>query len=229
MKFDYVNNHIIVKFDNYNLIVDTGSPLSFSLNPDLKGIRINECDYHLSRNSYNVDKGSVEKLVGTNVDGFLGMDILSKTNMTISFVDNMISFEAVRGEILCFLENKMFVCTKDLTINDNYGFLVVIDSGAKINYVSEKYVRQSDKQTDGFEDWNPSVGNLSGDLFDICIGRATMGSGSYCCEVKAGVVRNGLDTLKIIGAGAILNIESLIPKDKTGISFDFTGKTVYLL
>ena len=229
MKFDYVNNHIIVKFDNHNLIVDTGSPWSFSLNSTIKNIVINNVSYPLPFRANLVDKESVEKLVGTNVDGFLGMDILRLTNMTICFVERKISFEAIRGDVLCFLENSEMVCTKDLTINDNGGFLVIIDSGAKINYVSEEYVRHSEKQTDGFEDWNPSVGKLSGDLYDIQIGKVTMGSGSYCCKAKAGVVRKGVDTLKIIGAGAILNAESLIPEDKTCISFDFVSKTVFLL
>ena len=229
MKFDYVNKHIIVRLDNHNLIVDTGSPESFSFNPALKSIKIYEHDFYLSRNSYNVNKEKVEKLVGTRVDGFLGMDILGRTNMVINFVDNDIRFEYVRGEILCFLENREFVCTKDLTINGKDGFMAVIDSGAKINYVSEEYVRTSDKQTDGFEDWSPTFGNLSGDLYDIRIGRLTMGSGSYTCDAQAGVIRKGLNPLKYISAGAILNPESLIPEDKTVISFDFTGKSVDLL
>jgi predicted aspartyl protease len=168
-KYELINNHYIVNINDKKYLIDTGCPFSFWIGEQNKEIEIDGIKYSLvnTPTNFNIEKSF--KLVGTELDGFIGMDIISKTSLTI-YKNNNLEFNSndVNGR-----EIKM---TKSwpLMIDIGTNLLVgkfIIDTGARYGYgISSVFYNKTpfSKVTD----YNPSLGELESDIYhlDVVIG-----------------------------------------------------------
>ena len=86
------NNHYIINIEGNNYLLDTGSPVSFSLKQGLNSVVINQRRCSLPYNVMNLDIEATRELVGMDIDGFIGMDIIRQTSLTI-YKDGRIEFD----------------------------------------------------------------------------------------------------------------------------------------
>ena len=228
--FKVSNNHILVNIDNGNYVIDTGSPFSFFY--DTNVISINNKEY--KGNNQLASRQAVENLVGSKVNGFIGLDILSKTGMTVSFKENTITFDVEKGHICYFLKNdEGYYYTSDCVINSNILEKTIIDSGACISYVNEKYLDPNQITSESYSDYNPIVGDISGDYYEVSIDKVTLGSGSYHHTIKVGKMTKDIEELSfeadaIIGLLDIVSEEDYLAPNKT-VSLDFKNNVLYIL
>lgn len=83
--YELINNHYVVEIDDQKFLIDTGSPFSFWVSRPIKEITIDGNKYPLQNRPLNFNIDETNNLVGVIVDGFIGMDIISKTSLTIYF------------------------------------------------------------------------------------------------------------------------------------------------
>lgn len=226
-KYNFIvsNNHILVNIDNGNYYIDTRTPFSFFYGTD--AIIINNKKY--KSNDQLIKRQDVEKMVGTKVDGLIGLNILSKTGITVNFLDKTITFDVKDGHICYFLKNdEGYYYTSDCVINSNILEKTIIDSGACISYVNEKYLDPSQRTSESYSDYNPMVGDISGDYYEVSIDKVTLGSGSYHHTIKVAKLpkkyeKQGIDI--IISLFDIIKDEHHFAPNKT-ISIDFEKNAV---
>ncbi len=167
-RYKLVNNHYIVDIDDHKYLIDTGSPISFWVSKPIREITINGKNYYLKSRSIDFNVEATNNLVGVEVDGFIGMDIISTTGLTI-YKNGDIEFSV--NEI----DGKEIPMTTGWPLAINIGCNLmtgkfIIDTGAKYGYgVSGLFYQQPFNHV---HDYNPSLGHLDGDLYhlDIVIG-----------------------------------------------------------
>ena len=169
--FNYhiLNNHIIIDIDDKKFLLDTGSPKSFWTYEPINKIEINNRGFVLFPKPSNLSLNQVEKLVGIRVDGFIGLDIIAQTSLTIY----------KNGEIKFGVDNINGTTTKLFT--NNYLSIQVgsnlivgkllLDTGAKYGY-GIKSLFYNQKSFARVSDYNPQLGQLESDIYhlDVIIG-----------------------------------------------------------
>ena len=167
--YELINNHYLVDIDGKRLLVDTGSPTSFWMDSHCQEITIDGVKYTLQGRPSNVDVAETMKLIGTKVDGFIGLDIIRQTSLTI-----------YKNGLIEFRPNEVDGKRIDLNTNGFLTFRVeahamsgafIIDTGAKYGYG----IRGLFDGLTAFghvEDYNPILGKLKSDLYhlDIIVG-----------------------------------------------------------
>jgi len=170
MKFKLINNLIIVSIEYKNYLLDTGSNRSFSLLDSDIELVINDEKYHLERNiASHIVKDTLSKLVpGEFIDGLIGTDIISKTNLTIDYLNNEIYF----GLVKCSYDIEQHHIPFEVSMGylftyfymKSYRLKMLIDSGAGIGYVKSKYLDLS-KPICELNDYSPEVGEIKGNTY----------------------------------------------------------------
>lgn len=160
-----LNNHYIVKIDNYYYLLDTGSDKSYTYNPNNKYVEINGHNYPLHEIYVGSEMEEMTNLIGIRVDGLIGMDIISKTSLSI-----------YKNGIICF-EAKYMGGTKVRMLNYGWPIMIkgesngikgniVLDTGAKYGYgVSELTVGKTPYAH--VRDYNPYLKRLISDNYHI--------------------------------------------------------------
>ena len=227
--FNISNNHILININNGNYVIDTGSPSSFFY--DVDTIMINDKEYRGNRQL--VDRQHIEKLVGTTVNGLIGLDIISISGITFDFLNNIITFDVKEGHVCYFLKNdKGYYYTKDCVINNKILETTIIDSGACISYVNKKYLDSSQETDEKYSDYNPSVGDISGNYYEVSIDKVTLGSGSYHHTIKVGRMNDDIEKIAL-GADAVIGLldivknEDRLAPNKT-VSIDTMRNVLYI-
>ena len=162
--YELINNHYIVNIDGRKYLLDTGSPFSFWVSNLIRELTIDGNKYQLNNRPSNFNVSETTNLVGIEVDGFIGMDIISVTGLTI-FKNGTIEFaiKEIGG-----IETPM---TTRWPLMTNVGCNLmtgkfVIDTGAKYGYgVNGLFYRQ--RSFSRIKDYNPSLGHLEGDIYHL--------------------------------------------------------------
>lgn len=162
--YELINNHYIVDIDGGKYLIDTGSPFSFWVSRPKREITIDGNNYLLNSRPSNFNIEETTKLVGVQTDGFIGMDIISVTGLTI-FKNGTIEFaiKEIGG-----IETPM---TTRWPLMTNVGCNLmtgrfVIDTGAKYGYgVNGLFYQQ--RPFSRIKDCNPSLGHLEGDIYHL--------------------------------------------------------------
>ena len=131
-RYELLNGHYVVTIDGKKFLIDTGMWFSFPFNPSLKEVFIDGVRHDLSSKPTQVDTEDTFELVGTELDGFIGMSILSKTSLTI-YKNGYIDFKPtdVQGEKINML------CPSPIIVPgvcDGHHGPFIIDTGAKYGY-----------------------------------------------------------------------------------------------
>ena len=160
------NNHYIINIEGNNYLLDTGSPVSFSLKPGLNSVIINQRRYSLPYNVMNLDIEATRELVGMDVDGFIGMDIIRQTSLTI-YKDGRIEFRALpeQGNRLEMLADPYGLIKLKVSSND-YVSAYLVDTGARYAYGRE-YLFGGSQPFGHIKDYNPRLGHFESDIYHI--------------------------------------------------------------
>jgi len=227
-KFEYHNNHPVVEIDGRNYVVDTGSPISFFVDGHNGILTINNKSFNLKNNPMGINRDSIEDLIGKDINGFLGLDILFESG---SIYMNRQKGYALFGDNSFNLANKENIQKRSLmglnmleipvTLN-GISTTAIIDSGACISYVSSELIKNS-KCTGTIYDYSPSFG---GDIhtekyemeLDICgfSCKAEMAKMTSMIEMSVGL----LGYKVVMGFGEIKWSELLMDFDSNLISFE---------
>lgn len=162
--YELVNNHYIVDIDDEKYLIDTGSPFSFWVSKPIREITIDGIEYLLKSRPSNFSVEETTKLVGVQVDGFIGMDIISTTGLTI-YKNGTIEFDIKE------IDGKEAPMTTRWPLMTNIGCNLmtgkfVIDTGAKYGYgVNGLFYQQ--RPFSHVKDYNPSLGHLEGDIYHL--------------------------------------------------------------
>ena len=166
MKFELLDNLIIVTIESRNYLVDTGSNLSFSLNDNNLDLVINDNNYSLKPNLASaIVKDALNHLIpGKYIDGVIGTDIC-ETGLTIDYLNKEIYFEVVEcsydiEQIIIPFEIKMGYVFINMYLYSNK-LSMLVDSGAKIGYVKSKYL-DLNKPVGELDDYSPEIGEIKG-------------------------------------------------------------------
>lgn len=176
--YELVNNHYVVEIDGQKFLIDTGSPFSFWISHSIKEITIYENKYSLQSRPIYFEVDEINNLVGVMVDGLIGMDIISKTSLTIysGRPKGIIEFSEVPDWIVNELIKKNYKYT-EVPMTTRWPLMVqvcsnlmtgkfVVDTGAKYGYgVSGLFYKQT--AFDHVSDYNPSLGHLDSDIFHL--------------------------------------------------------------
>lgn len=166
INYQVLNNHIIIGIDGKKFLLDTGSPSSFWTYEPIDSIEINNKQFTLSPKPSYLKLNQVEDLVGAKVDGFIGLNIIAQTSLTIY----------KNGEIKFGVDDIDGVTTKLFT-NDYLSIQVgsnlvtgklLLDTGAKYGY-GIKSLFYNQKSFARVSDYNPQLSNLESDIYHLNI------------------------------------------------------------
>ena len=168
MKFELINDVIIMDLQGKSILLNTGSNLSFSLKDDFS-ISINDKNYHLKANSASrkVNETLSHLIPNQEVDGIIGTDIISKTNLTIDYLNRKIYFGINNPQYieeytlpLSFEKGLVFISIPF----ENDRLKMVLESTTKQYYIKAKYLDMTNICGD-FEDFSPDLGRIHGPLY----------------------------------------------------------------
>ncbi len=231
MQMDLPSNHPVVRLGGKEYLIDTGSPLTFSYDGD-PSLEIDGREYAFSRSdliSLLCTEDAPTRLIGRRVAGIIGMDILSKTGLTLDFENRTAEFsfrpESAPGVPCAVLSFDLFmnhyIVTNDVILGRRLQN-AIIDSGAPVPYVSERIAADLEKTGELYEDYSPDYGELRGEYRR---GELILSAGGteYAHSVKVGVMPAVLNMLGCFDA--ILGIQALTDKR---VAFDFDNKKLYV-
>ena len=200
--YSLVNNHYIVDIYNKKYLLDTGCPRSFSMSSHEDKLLINDRNYYLASKPYNVDLKGTQAFVGCDVDGFIGIDIIKVTGLTIykeGFIDFSVN-EIAGTEIDMVNYPGYFVIEAGSSIGKiNY----MIDTGAKYGYGVSKLFNGLTPY-DNVYDYSPTFGQLKSDIYHVDIQIGGFKTIVDVCDSK----RIG-DFFRQMGVSLIANITPL--------------------
>ena len=154
-----VNSHIIIN-DEQNVLIDTGSPLSFHQSGQI--VLGNET-FNVPSSVLGVTSEYLSQKVGKEINGLVGMDILNKNPIMISLKDKMmfINDDAVyREKLRRAVPGGPIggIIGVEMSINGRVARMLV-DTGAKISYIKKEFVEGLNIK-DIVEDFSPYIGDF---------------------------------------------------------------------
>ena len=163
-KIKLINDHLIIQ-DKQNILVDTGSPISFH---PLGVLHIGENDIPVSKRIPGVTTTYLSEKVGLEINGLIGMDIINSFPVLISlkngffFLDDdaeyathfhMFPLPPIAGGLIAVT----------LQVNHRKANMIV-DTGAKISYIHPIFT--SGMESCGSrDDFSPYVGNFKTETY----------------------------------------------------------------
>ena len=177
-KYQLINGHYVVEIDNKKYVLDTGSKDSFWMKTRRDTILIDGVSYPLASNKLSpVQEMETMRFVGCDLDGFIGLDIIEKTSLTI-YKDGNIAFKStdIDSKKTKFIDNN----DEYLIVESNQGRFL-IDTGAKYGYCV-KSILSCEIPLSRVHDYNPILGHLYSDLYLKRISIADVGNDMYVCN-----------------------------------------------
>jgi len=163
------NGHHLVKIDDRIFLIDTGSPDSFALKPDMQQIIVNDRPYVLPYYSLGVVGERTCEFIGVDICGLLGLDFLrwcksivfNRLEMSISFGSNIISNTEIDFTITDACETQFIQTEVEI---ENKELVAAFDTGACVGYVREEDMRRAELYKEFF-DYGPMFGNIYTELY----------------------------------------------------------------
>lgn len=222
-KLEIVDKHPVLRnVLDKRYLIDTGSPISMTVGNEPFLL----CGKSFESSNLNIID-TVQDLSGLNVDGLIGLDVLSMFNILISYKDNVIKFshEAFRipGQTvpMCLLPLKPAVIFKaDL---NGQPVRCILDTGAQIDYVVSKRLVEGLESSGEAEDFYPGVGRFTTALYDM-----SLGVGEAKFPVKCGVLPASLSMLTRVIAlmGEVVTGYDLLSQADVAINMCSNDKTL---
>jgi hypothetical protein len=171
MKFELINELVVLEIEGRQYLVDTGAPLSFSLGKDLL-LKLKNKEYLLKRIPLvdTFKKALDHILPEVQIDAVIGTDILVEPNLSINFLAREIYFDLVDfpydiETMTLPLEYKLIHFFVKLL--SDYGYLnLIVDSGSTMWYIKSKYLNLNDPDGE-YEDYSPEIGKINGNYYEF--------------------------------------------------------------
>jgi len=162
LNFEKKNGHILLKMNDLNLLIDTGSPVSIANNH----IRFLNKTYNTLRSMMGTNVETLSNLSGFKIDALIGNDILSNYKFRIRWNECCIDFgdDLPDGRIVQKMINLMGII---FPVNiDGEGTLAIFDTGAFISYISEDKVAGK-TPIETREDFYPVIGKFTTPIYKV--------------------------------------------------------------
>lgn len=223
MYFIENNGYIIINQDNNNYLLDTGWPNSFMFERDVRFIDNNGNSHNILVNNDNRGvKESISMAIrDINIDGFIGMDIVSKTGLIINYENKQIFFNTIEGScVACKINDELH--TNDIIYNNiNRRTTTYLDTGAPIGYLDDEIIGER---------------KTSSRYVDYCAGGRLEGN-YYSVDFKINNEQNTHKTCKfgkkqfpgqLLENDAVINLKEVLNKGQT-LAINFRTKKIYEL
>lgn len=217
-KLEVIDKHaVMTNFQGKRFLVDTGSPVSMTVNSEPFML----CGEAFESSPLNIID-TVQELSGLDVDVLIGLDVLSKFNVLISYKEGFIklSHEAfqIPGQTMPMhvLPLKSAVIFK-AELNGQ-PVKCILDTGAPVNYVVSDRLVEGLESAGECEDFYPGVGRFATTLYNMNLG---IGEASVL-PVKCGILPTSLSTVARIVSlmgQAVIGYDLLSQVDAVAINF----------
>lgn len=164
-KVEIHDNCVIAEVKNKKIFIDTGAPSSFGNCSELKILGKN---YNLSDEFMGVSVEEIGKVLGTEIDMLLGMDVLKDLNFMVSFDKKIIRFSLEPFEMDGInIPVDFFMNIPTININmDNSNIDVFFDTGAKISYFPSS-LTENYKKIGMIKDFHPMIGEFETETYEV--------------------------------------------------------------
>ena len=160
------DNHLILLSNDNRFLIDTGSPTTIAKSTE---IDIFNSKYKVSQKYLGLEIDKLSELVGTDLDGLIGGNILKNHVFHIDFKNKSFSILDSIPDNIDFVDIDFYMNIPIININlDNQSVRAFLDTGAKISYLNSEYVQDSNSIGDK-EDFYPSVGVFKTSIYNKSI------------------------------------------------------------
>jgi hypothetical protein len=204
--------HHLVKIEDKVFLIDTGSPISFAVDGSFKSIKINENDYEMNNNIVKVDGNALNEFIGVNIDGLIGVDIVSKIGgvffdkqeKTISFTSGNDLRNSVRVPIKLFGAMGMYYIDFKFTAGRN-NIKALLDTGAYMSYIDPEIAIFGDPDGNAV-DYSPTFGGW----IETTKVKQPVTIGSENQEISMAIMTRAIKAqLSLLGYKAILGVNEI--------------------
>ena len=216
MKFQLVNNHLILKVDTdlgeKTCVYDTGSPLSFFFDKVHKYFLDGMAFYARNNpvmSAFMNFQCELEDLVGMKIDGVIGTDCISDGSVLIDFPSLRLDVNPLGINSSCSIPMKNQAGLPVFKIKVNgIDLTAAFDSGAMFSLASSSMVDELNliPQNKTFDDYNPLFGHFTGTLSKgiIEVGDTKLG----LRNIATGSVYDR--AMSLCGLNAFIGVDSLM-------------------
>jgi hypothetical protein len=220
--FQVVGGLLVAQLEGQRIVLDTGSPMSFSR---AGVIRFGETDHAVERSSWAGDADSLSGWAGSPLDGLVGCDILGSCRFTIDRDAGVVVVEGddrADASVDSFpFEQVMGVPIVATRIN-GASLRTAADTGAVHCFACAEHLAGT-PQDGAVEDFYPGFGRFRASTHraPVELESATAGPAR---ELSVAAIPEGLGSLlAMFSIDAILGLDFLL---KRRLTFDFTRRTI---
>ncbi len=200
-RLEMINGHLLTNIEGQSVLIDTGSPISIGKKEEFYFAN----NFHkLSSEFMGVSIDYLERMVGTDIDVLLGMDILKGQCLTIHLPKKQVHFSRmpiVRTRYI--VPMKTFMGVPSVIVNaGGTERQMYVDTGAKLSYVDQEIAAKF-SATGKTNDFYPGLGEFETYVYEI-----PFDLGDVRFTLHCGVLPDLLETtLKVTGNHGILGSE----------------------
>ena len=164
------NHHPVIQIDGEYYIIDTGSPNSFKFD-GTRSMRLCGQSFYLITTPYK--KEDFDSLTGSDISGLIGTNVFSRTGLSIDLENRTLEFSSddqiAPGESVATLSfdfyDGQYVTTNDICLANPLKN-AIIDTGAPISYISQRFLSELTPTGELYEDFSPIFGDIRGEYYD---------------------------------------------------------------
>lgn len=163
---EWPNDQLVALIEGRRYVVDTGSPASFGREGCI-GVLGQTCS--IPEEYLGIDAKDLSRMVGSPVDGMLGMDLLGLTQFSILRDKGVLQLgTAMNPPVKQRIPAKTFMGISQLQVWTLAGetLNMFFDTGAKMSYVNPELV-QGLKPVDRVQDFYPYFGNFETNVWEM--------------------------------------------------------------
>ena len=225
MELNLINNHIVMTVEtdlgNKACVFDTGSPFTFFFD-DVTEFSLDGKVFNVGQNPMTFMirqfRHQIEEMIGTPIDGFIGVESIQNDGVIIDFINRQINFQAdiSPANNVIAMGNIYGLPVFDISINGTK-LRAAFDSGAMYSFVSSTLTERLNLTSlnETMMDFNPMFGAFPVSLYS---GEITIGENNLGLQKIA----NGSaydKSLQMLGIDAFIGIDTL-KTSIVGISYN---------
>lgn len=225
MELNLVNNHIVMTVEtdlgNKACVFDTGSPFTFFFD-DVTEFSLDGKVFNVGQNPMTFMirqvRHQIEEMIGTPIDGFIGVESIQNDGVIIDFINRQINFQSdiSPANNVIAMGNIYGLPVFDISINGTK-LRAAFDSGAMYSFVSSTLTERLNLTSlnETMMDFNPMFGAFPVSLYsgEIMIGENNLG----LQKIANGSAYD--KSLQMLGIDAFIGIDTL-KTSIVGISYN---------
>jgi hypothetical protein len=164
-KLEIQGGHLIFKNGEFNVLFDTGSPISIH---STNLLEIFGRKFTVTDNFMGADVKKISKMANAKIDTILGYDILSQYRLRIDYMNRYVSFESLSANYQSEGNDLEFIAGVPIINIEiaNRKLKAIFDTGARISYMRDDVLKNY--QNNGVEkDFHPIIGEFISTIYQI--------------------------------------------------------------